>query len=221
MRQIVDHARQEEEVKFKLEEANREEPRHMTQFNIRDDSKLKVHIVDAQNLRDDSQTIVMVKQDNSMSETNVRMGNGPIWNEAIVFDIKDPYQPVVLQMISVDSQKTILESTIDLNLHEVRDYRQQGNDIWCYAMFDEDENGVESGPKMRIRVHYNYSDVQRYESLLDEWNNCILVDCEEKRTIDRYLENLSDPFNFFSMMVSEQAAAVLNQYDREDLAQEQ
>ena len=54
MRQIVDHARQEEEVKFKLEEANREEPRHMTQFNIRDDSKLKVHIVDAQNLRDDS-----------------------------------------------------------------------------------------------------------------------------------------------------------------------
>lgn len=96
MRQIVDHARQEEEVKIKLDEANRLEPRHITEFGIRDDSKLKVHIVDANNLSDDAKTLVVVRQDNSMSETAVRDGDGPIWNEAIVFDIRDPYQQVVL-----------------------------------------------------------------------------------------------------------------------------
>ncbi len=47
MRNIVDHARQQEEVKFKLREAEQTERQFMTQMGIRSDSKLKVHIVDA------------------------------------------------------------------------------------------------------------------------------------------------------------------------------
>ena len=45
MRNIVDHARQQDEVRFKYQEAQQNE--RLNEFGIRDDSKLKVHIVDA------------------------------------------------------------------------------------------------------------------------------------------------------------------------------
>ena len=69
------------------------ERNYMTPYGIRSDSKLKVHIVNAENL-EDTQHHVKVFQDDSYAETNVRIGTNPIWNEAIVFDIKDPYKPV-------------------------------------------------------------------------------------------------------------------------------
>ena len=43
----MDHARQQDEVKVKLQEAMQTERQYMTQMGIRSDSKLKVHIVDA------------------------------------------------------------------------------------------------------------------------------------------------------------------------------
>mmetsp|Transcript_18657 Transcript_18657/g.23279 ORF Transcript_18657/g.23279 Transcript_18657/m.23279 type:complete len:159 (+) Transcript_18657:275-751(+) len=113
MRNIVDHHRQQEEVKFKLQEAMQTERQFMTQMGIRSDSKLKVHIVDAQNL-EDAQHQVKVFQDNSYAETNLRVGAAPIWNEAIVFDIKDPYQPVVIQLVN-ERQELVLEQALDLN----------------------------------------------------------------------------------------------------------
>lgn len=100
MMNIVDHARQEAEVKYKLREAELTERDYMTQMGIRSDSKLKVHIVDAQNLEENSQFQVKVYQDNSYSETNVRASSQPVWNEAIVFDIKDPYQPLIVQLVN-------------------------------------------------------------------------------------------------------------------------
>ena len=66
------------------------ERQFMTPMGIRSDSKLKVHIVDAQNL-DEAQHQVKVWQSDSYAETNLRIGVAPIWNEAIVFDIKDPF----------------------------------------------------------------------------------------------------------------------------------
>ena len=57
MRNIVDHARQQDEVKFKLEDAMKTERDFMTPMGIRSDSKLKVHIVDAQNLEEGSHAV--------------------------------------------------------------------------------------------------------------------------------------------------------------------
>lgn len=62
---------------------------------------------------------VKVFQDNSFAETNQRYGKAPIWNEAIVFDIKDPYQPVVIQLWH---EELILEHALDLNDEMIRDY---------------------------------------------------------------------------------------------------
>ena len=48
MREMVDHARQQDEVMIKLEDAERNEHQFINpQTNIRNDAKLKVHIVDA------------------------------------------------------------------------------------------------------------------------------------------------------------------------------
>lgn len=48
MREMVDHARQQEEVKFRLEEAYEKETEFINpSTGIRRDAKLKVHIVDA------------------------------------------------------------------------------------------------------------------------------------------------------------------------------
>lgn len=99
MRLIVDHARQQDEVMVKLEEAEQNEEDFMNPItNIRKDAKLKVHIVDAQNLREGNY-LVKVTQDNSVAETNERSGSSPIWNEAIVFDIVDPTRMVEIELV--------------------------------------------------------------------------------------------------------------------------
>ena len=58
---------------------------------------------------------------------------------------------------------------------QIRDYRMQGQDIWCYQKYDDDKGGEgnEDGPKLRVRIHYSYSDVMRYDSLLLEWQEFI------------------------------------------------
>ena len=70
-----------------------------------------------------------------------------------------------------------------------------------------------------MRVHYSYSDVVRYDSLLMEWQDCIAEDLEELQWIDRYLDQLTDPFTFF-MNVSDKAGDLLDKEERED-AEEQ
>ena len=38
-----------------------------------------------------------------MSETKEKEGSGPIWNEAILFDIIDPFQPIIIELVSIDA----------------------------------------------------------------------------------------------------------------------
>ena len=220
MQKIVDHARQETEVAIKLEEAKRTE--RLNAMGIRDDSKLKVHIVDAVNLDENTSSQVKVYQDHSMSETKVRVGSGPIWNEAIIFDITDQFQPIVVQVVTTRGE-VILENDISLMEDQIRDYRMQGQDIWCYRSYDEDRggDGVEDGPKLRVRIHYSYSDVMRYDSLLLEWQEFITEDIVELQWIERYLDQLSDPFTFFAHMSEKTNNLLLGKEEKEDLDEQQ
>ena len=218
MRNIVDHHRQQEEVKIKLQDAMQTERQYMTSMGIRSDSKLKVHIVDAQNLEDGQQHVVKLFQDQSFAETNIRIGSSPIWNEAIVFDIKDPYQNVIIQLIN-SRQEVVLEQNLDLNDAKIRDYSLQGEEIWLWAQVDENGYGVESGEKLRVRVHFSYSDVQRFESLLHEWHDYISEDIEEYELIKEYLDNLTTPFGFMKSLAN-QKAQQLKEEDKEDLREQ-
>ena len=103
---------------------------------------------------------------------------------------------------------------------QIRDYRMQGQDIWCYQKYDDDKGGEgnEDGAKLRVRIHYSYSDVRRYDSLLLEWQEFISEDIIELQWIERYLQQLSDPFTFFTQISSK--TGILDRADQEDLEEQ-
>ena len=70
-----------------------------------------------------------------------------------------------------------------------------------WAQVDENGFGIESDSKLRVRVHFSYSDVQRFESLLQEWHDYITEDIEELELIKEYVENLTSPFGFLKAIV--------------------
>ena len=59
----------------------------------------------------------------------------------------------------------------------------------------------------------------RYDSLLLEWQEFIAEDITELQWIERYLEQLSDPFTFF-LNISEKAGTLLGKEDKEDLEEQ-
>lgn len=71
---------------------------------------------------------------------------------------------MVLQLFN-QRQELILEHALDLNDPKIRNYSLQGEEIWAWAQFDEDGIGIENDAKLRLRCHFSYSDVQRFESL--------------------------------------------------------
>ena len=71
------------------------------QTGIRKDAQLKVHIVDALNLPEGVNTTVIVEQGGTQAETdNAASGSSPIWNEAIIFKISNPHEPLILTIRS-------------------------------------------------------------------------------------------------------------------------
>ena len=134
----------------------------MTPAGIRSDTKLKVHVVDAINLPENGQSRVRVQQANAQETTEARVGDGPIWNEAIIFNISDPSQRLIIQLEDINGN-VFIRDDIDLNDH--RDYKKMGNDVRIKVREDDDES-----PELRIRLHYSYSDIERYRTMLEEWH---------------------------------------------------
>lgn len=64
-------------------------------------------------------------------------------------------------------------------------------------------NGDEEGAKLKLRCHFSYSDVQKYESLEMEWQDWIGNDIEDLETINGYLQNLTSPFGFLKVMATQ------------------
>ena len=188
-------------------------------MGIRSDSKLKVHIVDAQNLEEGGQHLVKIYQDSCFAETNVRYGNQPIWNEAHVFDIKDPYQNVIIQLMN-ERQEIVLEQNLDLNDAKIRDYSLQGEEIWLWAQVDENGYGIETDSKLRVRIHFDYSDVQKFESLLSEWHAYIEEDIFQYEQIKEFMQNLTTPFGFLKAMIKHPSES-LKEEDKLDMKQQE
>ena len=65
-------------------------------------------------------------------------------------------------------------------------------------------------------MYYNWSDVQRYNDLLMEWQNTLNADIADYREIEEALENLSSPFTFFVKQVMKNGVR-LDTDDVEDL----
>ena len=178
---IIDHHNQYGEVQLKYEDAKRTEPGNLNQTTlIRNDAILKLHIVDAENLPNSASTLVQARQDQASSQTNQQSGTGPIWNEAIIFDIKNEIQPLVITLRDA-SGRQIIQETLKLQNH--KDYREMGQDIWL-------PNYATNGPKLRVRITYNYSDIQKYQALEDQWKEMLDADINEYEWINTYLEQI-------------------------------
>ena len=112
----------------------------------------------------------------------------------------------------------VLELSLDLNDAKLRDYSLQGEEIWGWAQFDENGIGIETDAKLRLRCHFSYSDVQRFGSLRQEWQDYITDDIDEYELIIEYLENLTTPFGFLKQLAADKVVGLANE-DREDLRQ--
>ena len=213
MRQLVDYDRQRNEVAIKLEEALETE-QLIPEYGIRADSKLKVHIVDADNLPPGIQAYVNVSQDFCSSDTGAQEGPGPIWNTAIVFDINNPTKELKVDLFYKGSDQPVIHEDIDLRVNQrglnqhleegnmnpdasfdlVTSYKNMGQDIWLFAYKGPDRD---EGPKLRIRLHYNYSDVEKYSSLDEEWRLNIVEELKVLSFYDEFKETMEKPFDFF------------------------
>ena len=77
-----------------------------------------------------------------------------------MFDIHNHYEMVVLEVVHQGSDTPVIKNELDLRSDDIRDYSLQGQEIWCFPDVEDEE-----GPKLRIKIHYSYSDVQRFMSL--------------------------------------------------------
>ena len=66
-----------------------------------------------------------------------------------------------------------------------------GQDIWL-------PNYATNGPKLRVRITYNYSDIQKYQALEDQWKEMLDADINEYEWINTYLEQIQQPFEMIS-----------------------
>lgn len=57
-------------------------------------------------------------------------------------------------------------------------------------------------PKLRLRCHFSYSDVERFDQLYREWYDYIEEDINDLKVIEEYLENLTTPFGFLRVIAA-------------------
>jgi hypothetical protein len=168
-------------VRRKLEEANLAEPGKINKdTGLREDAMLKIHIVDAINLGTFQTTFVQLRQHEMQAKTKEMYGTGPIWNEGIVFDIKDESHPLVVTLMDTRGTNVF---TSKIPLEDEKDYREMNQDIWLpqgiprppieRRDLPQPPPGQDGKPSLRIRITYHWSDIYRFENMLDEWHETI------------------------------------------------
>lgn len=113
----------------------------------------------------------------------------PIFNEKITFEIKDENELLQIQVVNSFGE-VVIKEFIDLKSH--KEYSEMNQLIWLPLLSDE------SMPKLRIRLQYNYSDIQRYDFLLNQKNQEIKEVLDDHTQIDIYLKYMTDPFKCFA-----------------------
>ncbi len=66
-----------------------------------------------------------------------------------------------------------------------------GKDIWI-------PNQQAIGPKLRIRITYNYSEIQKFTSLEQQWKEFLLQDADEYMVARDSLQDIRKAFDFIT-----------------------
>ena len=85
-----------------------------------------------------------------------------------------------------------------------------GQDIWIP---DEDAGQ----PRLRVRVHYNHSDIQKYNSMVEDCNEKLEQDVNEVTWIKKYLADLTETVDIFNKIIVPLSNKQLSTADIEDL----
>ena len=159
---------------------------------MRRDAQLKAHIVDAVNLPSGDAHKVILEQGGHQAETdNAAVGKDPIWNEAIIFKITEPKKPFTVIIRNQDEEEVLRAS---LSLENYKNYSEMNKDVWV-----QDEK---SDAAIRLRLLYSWSDVQKFEQLLVEWDREIQQDKEFIEAKQYQLEIFDEPFGLLSQQLA-------------------
>ena len=110
-----------------------------------------------------------------------------------MFDITDPTKRLKISLLD-QNERLVFE--MDIDLEEYRDYRTMGSDILIYGDYQDNDEPDEEGPRLRVRLHYNYSDKERYRTMLEEWHQDIINNLADYRQVSEFLDNMQTPFGF-------------------------
>jgi hypothetical protein len=95
------------EVELKEKEAGEKEQTQLNKYGIIPDAKVTVSICNARGLPPNDSYVVNVILGEYEGKTNVKSGEGPIWNQAIQFPVEDPSQNVEVQLQSVTTGEVV------------------------------------------------------------------------------------------------------------------
>ena len=95
------------EVELKEKEAGEKEQTQLNKYGIIPDAKVTVSICNARGLPPNDSYVVNVILGEYECKTNVKSGEGPIWNQAIQFPVEDPSQNVEVQLQSVTTGEVV------------------------------------------------------------------------------------------------------------------
>ncbi len=127
---------------------------------IRDDAILRLEVVEAQNLPN-RQHKVVAKLGKAKAESNFQNGTEPIWNQAMTFDVKTEEEPFVISVVD-NFGTTVLSESIRLKDH--KEYRDMEKLIWL----PKGDLRSEFDPRLRVKIIYNYSHIQKYDNMKEE-----------------------------------------------------
>ena len=165
---IIKLKQQHEYIEKKLEETYRTEPQHINKnTTIRDDAILRLEVVEAQNLPN-RQHKVVAKLGKAKAESSLQKGVEPIWNQAMTFDVKTEEDPFVIDVVDEYGSAVISEKVY---LKDHKEYRDMDKPLWL----PKGNKRSELDPRLRVKIIYNYSHIQKYDNMKEEKKREILA----------------------------------------------
>jgi hypothetical protein len=123
----------------------------------------------------------------------------PIWNQAIVFAVEDPSIPVNFQLKNARGGLIFQESINlknDINPEWESNYMlydNMGKDI-LLPRDQGDSQYDEFAPRLRVRLHFHFSNLERYDQALHDWDRYIEDDFRELDNVRHVQKNMANPF---------------------------
>ena len=124
-----------------------------------------------------------------IGQTQPQTYENPVYNKRFQFNVENDSDTARLQII--DSQNTNLIIETKIEMRELREYMDdQTMEIKEY-WFDF-QNEFQS--QVRIQFNYLYHKQVQYDQQVQEWRTQLQEDVTDYHNIQRYLEQLQDPY---------------------------